>query len=98
VTWLCRHIRASNARFPATSDILELPGCDESPDCGFIERQWQELPDETTRAFVGCGVKRELILLDRDADTQRARGLLRHGPRGIPSQRRGTPQANGGEC
>lgn len=56
----------------------------EAPESAFIERQWQELDDDQLRRFVDAGVRRELILLDRDPDEQRASAVVRHpGPVGM---------------
>jgi len=39
---------------------------------GFIERSWTELSDAELRVFIDAGLKRETILLTREADFQRA--------------------------
>lgn len=52
----------------------------DGADSGLIERRWQELSSGELRRFIKCGMKREMILLDRPPDMQRAEEMLTRDP------------------
>lgn len=47
-------------------------------ETGFIERTWEEMTDAQLRRFVRAGLEREMILLDRSPDVQRAQEFSGH--------------------
>jgi predicted XRE-type DNA-binding protein len=61
-------------------------------DSGGIERDWRELSDEEFRRFVRLGLERELILLNRAPDVQRAQ---RVGGDALPAARRARKKRRG---
>lgn len=49
----------------------------ESPECAFVERQWEELDDSELAAFVLHGIARERVLLARGPFAERIQDLQR---------------------
>lgn len=55
-------------------------------DSGGVERLWEELSDDELRTFVDLGLQRELILLDRAPDVQRAQWIASLTPEVLAEQ------------
>ena len=49
----------------------------EPEDSGYVERSWREMTVDELRAFLKAGMKRELILLNRSPDVQRAQEIAK---------------------
>lgn len=65
-----RHVEEGRARV-ATLRVFE-PLC-ESADSGYVERLWTELTPAERRSFIDAGIKREIIMLNREPAMGRAR-------------------------
>jgi hypothetical protein len=50
----------------------------DSDETAGIERSYAEMSKSELRAFIKAGVRREVILLDRDTDVRRAQAAARH--------------------
>ena len=47
----------------------------DASDTAYIERRWNELTNDELRQFIHAGIRREVILLRRSPDAQRAQEI-----------------------